>query len=189
MNFLIFPMTENNAWLDWLNFGASLGVAIGTIALAWIGVQAKNAWVEERRLEVFESLFNALSHVINWLNDFYDFTINPKLYQGMRSQEASFIDLSPNKKKNYIINSIEIAFNELLKINLAKYRLFINVETGKKLRNYYEELKKIFEELKKGNLPVDSNGKKSSYLERLEFDKENELQALIDSIRKDLGIK
>ena len=35
MNFLIFPIAENSAW------------------------------VEERRLAVFESLFHALSHIIN----------------------------------------------------------------------------------------------------------------------------
>lgn len=194
MNFLIFHSVENNIWLDWINAIGSLLVGLGTIGLLIVGLLAKGEWFKEQNLKVLQQIFDSLAHLVNWLNDLYDFAIGPEHYHGQKSQEKEFIKWDYNTKKNFIINGCQNAIEEFKKVNFARYRVFIQNKTGKKLKEYLKELEDIFDMLKQENsqtglLVRRLNKKRPACLERFDLDEADKLKEIINLLRTDLNLK
>lgn len=155
-------------------------------------ISAKNTWKQEQKLKIYQKVFESLVNIINWLNDFYDFTIDEKSYNGQKAYELPFTGKNYDDKKKFIIHGCKGAFSYFEKVGLAMNKLFIFNKTEEELKKYCAELKDIFEDLqqidKKTKKVLKRNKKdKSPYLE-LESDN-NELEKIKTLIYKDLGIK
>lgn len=165
---------------------STFGYTIITFFILITAISAKSSWEKEQKLKTYQKVFESLVNIINWLNDFYDFTIDEKLYSGQKAYELPFTGENYNDKKKFIIHGCKGAFSHFEKVGMAMNKLLISETTEEEIKTYCENLKKIFEDLQKSN---GGNQDEKRPIE-LKITTDNlELQKIINSIRHDSGIK
>lgn len=169
---------------------SSFGYTIITFFILVTAISAKNSWGKEYKLKIHQKIFESLVNIINWLNDFYDFTIDEKSYSGQKAYELPFTGRNYNDKKKFIIHGCKGAFSYFEKVSLAMNKFFIDKSTEEEFKKYCEELKKVFKDLQE----IDTKAKKNITKEKpnrpsyLNLDNE-QLKGIINLIYKNLGIE
>ena len=165
---------------------SSVFYTIITFFILATAISAKNSWEKEQKLKIYQEIFKSLVNIINWLNDFYDFSINENRYQGQRAYENEYINKDYEGKKQFIIQGCEGAFRYFEKVSMAMNKLLISKTTEEEIKKYCKSLNKTFEDLQTSN---DAKEDEKRPIE-IKINANNlELQKIINLIRQDSGIK